>query len=140
MKSAVYYFSRTGNTKRFAEAISELFKIPLLDIASVESTSVADFDLLIIGTPVNGFRAAPEVFSFIQKLPEGKNKKTILFCTYAVAKGSTLKGLEQELSQRGYKTLLSVSKRGIKPSKTEFSDALTEISKCVETASKTSFV
>ncbi|MGD0645039.1 MAG: flavodoxin domain-containing protein [Candidatus Bathyarchaeia archaeon] len=61
MKTAVYYLSRTGNTRRFAETISELLKVPIYDIALVESASAADFDLLIIGTPVNGFRAVPEV-------------------------------------------------------------------------------
>ena len=132
MKTAVFYFSRTGNTKRFAEAISESLKIPLFDIASVQPASVIDYDLLIIGTPVNGFKAVPEVFSFVKKLPEGVNKKTILFCTYAVAKGSTFKNLEQELSKKGYKNLLTVSKKGVKPSKADFADALKEITKSVE--------
>jgi hypothetical protein len=59
-----------------------------------------------------------------------------LSSTCAVAKGSTLKGLEQELSKKGYRNLLSVSKRGVKPSKTDFSEALTEIAKCVETFSR----
>ncbi len=132
MKTAVFYFSRTGNTKRFAEAISESLKVPLFDIASLQPASAADYDLLIIGTPVNGLKAAPEVFSFIQKLPEGVNKNTILFCTYALAKGSTFKVLEQELSKKGYKNLLTVSKRGVKPNKTDFADAICEITKCVE--------
>jgi flavodoxin len=138
MKTAVFYVSRTGNTKRFAEAISESLKVPYFDITVSEPASATNFDLLIIGTPVNGFRAAPEILSFVQKLPEGENKKTILFCTYALAKGSTFKGLEQELSRKGYKNLLSVSKRGVKPSKTDFSDALTEITKCLETSARPS--
>ncbi len=132
MKTAVFYVSRTGNTKRFAEAISESLKAPCFDITALGAVSAADFDLLIIGTPVNGFRAVPEVLSFIQKLPAGENKKTILFCTYAVAKGSTLKGLEQELFKKGYKNLLSVAKKGVKPSKTDFADAITEITRCLE--------
>ena len=138
MKTAVFYFSRTGNTKRFAEAISESLKVPYFDIASLQPASATDYDLLIIGTPVNGFRAVPEVSSFIQKLPEGGNKKTILFCTYAVSKGSTFKILEQELSKKGYKNLLSVSKRGVKPSKADFADALSEISKYVENSAEPS--
>jgi len=138
MKTAVYYLSRTGNTKRFAEAISELLKVPIFDIALVEPESTTEYDLLILGTPVNGFRVVPEVLSFVQKLPKGENKKTILFCTYVVAKGSTFKGLEQEISKKGYKNLLSVSKRGVKPSKTDFSDVLTEINKWLETSSKPS--
>ena len=131
MKTAVFYFSRTGNTKRFAEAISESLKVPDFDITSLPPASATDYDLLIIGTPVNGFKAAPEVFSFIQKLPEGVNKKTILFCTYAIAKGSTFKILEQELSKKGYKNLLSISKKGVKPSKTDYADAASKVTKYV---------
>ena len=36
-----------------------------------------EYDLLIINTPVIGFKAVPEVFSFIKKLPEGVNKKQL---------------------------------------------------------------
>ena len=136
MKTAVFYFSRTGNTKRFAESISESLKAPLFDIATAKPSLAADYDLLVIGTPVNGFRPVPEVLSFVQKLPENANKKTILFCTYAVSKGSTFKILEQELYKKGYKNLLSVSKRGVKPSKADFAESLKEITKCVEHSAK----
>ena len=127
MKTAVFYLSRTGNTKRFAEAISESLKAPLFDITSIKPEMQTDYDLLIIGTPVNGLKACPEVFSFVQKLPEGVNKKTILFCTYAIVKGNTLKTLEGELSKKGYMTILAVSKRGVKPNKNDFEDAINEI-------------
>ena len=70
MKTAVFYLSRTGNTKRFAEAISESLKAPLFDITSIKPEMQTDYDLLIIGTLVNGLRACPEVFSFVQKLPQ----------------------------------------------------------------------
>ena len=137
MKASVFYLSRTGNTKRFAEAISESLKTPLFDIAAIKPESQTDFDLLIIGTPVNGFRACPEVLSFVQKLPEGANKKAILFCTYAIAKGNTLKNLEQELSKKGYMVLLTVSKRGVKPNKNDFLDALNEITTCIKQLNQT---
>ncbi len=132
MKTAVFYLSRTGNTKRFAEAISELMSAPLFDVKSIKPETQTDYDLLIIGTPVNGFTACPELLSFVQKLPEGVNKKTILFCTYAVAKRNTLENLKQVLSKKGYTTLLMVSKKGIKPSKNDFADALSEIKTCIE--------
>jgi len=131
MKTAVFYLSRTGNTKRFAIAISEALKAPLFDIALVKPEMQTDYDLLVIGTPVNGFTACPEVLSFVQKLPEGVNKNVILFCTYAIAKGNTFKNLEQVLSKKGYVTLLMVSKKGIKPDKNDFADALNEIAACI---------
>jgi len=132
MRACVLYLSRTGNTRRLAEAISDLLKTPIFDIAKSEPSIIEDFDLLILGTPVTGFQPAPEVLSFIKRLPEGEGKKTILFCTYAVAKGSTFKILEKELATKGYRTILSVSKKGVKPSKADFADVLDEIARTVE--------
>jgi flavodoxin len=62
MKACVLYISRTGNTKRLAEAISELLKAPVFNISKAPEPSVTqDFDLLVIGTPVMGMRPTPEV-------------------------------------------------------------------------------
>jgi flavodoxin len=133
MQACVLYISRTGNTKRFAEAISESLEAPIFNIADAPEPSVTqDFDLLVIGTPVMGMRPTPEVHSFVKRLPECTGKKTILFCTYAIRQGGTLKVLEKELTQTGYVTILTLSKRGLKPSKADFSDAIDEIKKAVE--------
>jgi hypothetical protein len=48
-------------------------------------------DLLIFGAPVNGFRPAKEVLPLIVSLQQGAGKKAIVFCTYTIMKGSTLK-------------------------------------------------
>jgi flavodoxin len=133
MKACVLYISRTGNTKRLAEAIAEVLEAPIFDISAAPDPSVADeFDLLAIGTPVMGMRPTPEVHSFVKRLPECEGKRAILFCTYAIRKGGTLNVLEKELAEKGYVTIVSVSKRGLKPSKADFSDVLDEITKAVE--------
>ncbi len=133
MKACVLYISRTGNTKRLAEAIADLLKAPIFNIASAPDPSlVLGFDLLIIGTPVMGLGPAPETHSFVKRLPNGEGKKTILFCTYAIKQGGTLKVLEKELTTKGYVNVLSVSKRGLKPNKTDFQDVLYQISKATE--------
>ena len=133
MKACVLYISRTGNTKRLAEAIAEVLEAPIFDISAAPDPSVADeFDLLAIGTPVMGMRPTPEVHSFVKRLPECEGKKAILFCTYAIRKGGTLNVLEKELAEKGYVTIVSVSKRGLKPSKADFSDILDEISKVLK--------
>jgi flavodoxin len=130
MKACVLYISRTGNTKRLAEAIADLLKAPVFDIASApEPSLVQDFALLIIGTPVMGLKPAPEVHSFVKRLPDGAGKKTILFCTYAIKQGGTLKILEKELTTKGYVNILNVSKRGLKPSKADFQEVLDQIGK-----------
>jgi flavodoxin len=129
MKACVLYLSRTGNTKRFAEAISESIQLPIFDIEASDPSSFKDYDLLLIGTPVTGFSVAPQVISFAKKLSEGSGKRTILFCTYALAKGRTFDVLEKELAQKGYNNILCVSRKGIKPNKNDFKDAVDAISK-----------
>jgi len=83
MKACVLYFSQTGNTRKFAEAISDSLKIPaVFDMTTTEPSVVDDFDVLILGTPVHGFNPSKGALAFVERLPEGKGKKTILFCTY----------------------------------------------------------
>jgi flavodoxin len=123
MKACVLYLSRTGNTKRFAEAIAESIQSPIFDVEASDPSSFKDYDLLLIGTPVTGFNAAPQVTLFVKKLPEGSGKHTILFCTYAVAKGRVFDALQKELVQKGYINLLCLSKKGTKLGKGDFKDA-----------------
>ena len=130
MKACVLYFSQTGNTQRFAEAISESLKIPIFDIITTKSSVVDDFEVLIIGTPVHGFSPAKQVLSFVESLPEGNGKKAILFCTYIMIKGRTFKKLEKELKKKKYNTILTVPKKGSK-SKKDFADAVDKIAKAL---------
>ena len=132
MKACILYVSHTGNTRRMAEAMADSLKTPVFDIATTEPSVANNFDLLIIGTPVTGFKPAPEVLSFMERLPQGEDKKAILFCTYVMSKGGTLKIMEQELAKKGYSTILTVSKKGVKPDKADFSDAIDEITKTIE--------
>jgi len=76
-----------------------------------------------------GMQPTPEVHSFVKRLPEGLGKKTILFCTYAINQGRALKILEKELTTKGYRNLLNVAKRGIKPNKADFNEILEKLSK-----------
>ncbi len=68
MKTCVLYFSRTGNTKHIAEAISEATKAPNFSITTSAPSVVADFNLIIIGTPVEGFSPAKETVDFVERL------------------------------------------------------------------------
>jgi flavodoxin len=113
-----------------AEAISDSTKAPAFDIASSEPSVVENYDLLILGTPVEGSRPTKETLAFIERLPKAEGKKAILFCTYALWKGSTFKVLEKELASKGYNNILSVSKKGVQPDKpADFSDSIDEIKK-----------
>jgi len=132
MNACILYFSRTGNTKRFAEAIADLTKAPLFSITSTDPSVTNNYDFLFIGTPTEGSRPAKETLEFIKQLPEAKAKNAILFNTCRFWTGGTLKTMEKELSSKGYKTLLSVTKKGMKPDKQEdFSEVLEKIKKAI---------
>jgi flavodoxin len=133
MKFCVLYFSRTGNTKRMAEAIAEATKAPVFAMTSSDPSVVEDFDLLILGTPVEGFRPAKETTEFVERLPKTEGKKAILFCTHALWTGRTFSVLKRELSSKGYETIIDVSKKGMKPEQpAEFSDSINKIQKTLE--------
>jgi len=132
MNACVLYFSLTGNTKRFAETISNMLKIPVFDLAKSVPSIVADYDVLILGTPVHGLSPAKPVSSFIEKLPKANEKKTIIFSTYAIRKGKANKKLENELAEMGYQTILSLSKRGFKLGEQDFADCLKQITDVLE--------
>jgi flavodoxin len=134
MNPCIIYFSRTGNTKRLAQALADATKAPLYDLASTQPSAIENCDLLIIGTPVEGASPAKETIAFIENMPQGKGKKVILFCTYrAFGNERTMKNMEKRLSGKGYETIAKVSKKGMKPEKEEdFSEILSEVKKALE--------
>jgi flavodoxin len=132
MKSCVLYFSRTGNTKQMAEAISEATNAPVFAMASSEPSVVEDFDMLIVGTPVEGFRPAKETTVFVERLPKTEGKKAIVFCTCALWKGRTFGVLKKALSSKGYETVLSVSEKMKKGQPADFSDSIIKIKQALE--------
>jgi len=129
MKACVLYFSRTGNTKRLAEPISESINAPVFDVASSESLFVENYDLLILGTPVEGFKPAKETVAFVERLQKTEAKKAILFCTCRLWKGSTFSVLTKQLTSKGYDTMLSFSKKMNPDKPADFSDVLDKIKK-----------
>jgi flavodoxin len=112
-----------------AESIANALKVPSFDINSSDPALVEDYDMMILGTPVEGFKPAKEAISFIERLSTTESKKAILFCTYKLGKGRTFKTLSEALAAKGYNNILNVSKRGVKKEKTDFSDTIKEIQK-----------
>jgi flavodoxin len=119
MNACILYYSQTGNTKKFAEKISNsLDSATVYDLTINEPNVVKQHDMIILGTPVHGFNPSKESVEFVKKLPEGNGKKTILFCTYRLWKGRVFSKLKGELKKRGYSTILCVSVKA-----KEFTDA-----------------
>ena len=134
MKPAVVYFSRTGNTKRLAQAIAGELKAPIFAMSETMPAALVDFDLLAIGTPVEGSSPAEEASAFIENIPKAEGKKAIIFCTNRIfGSGRTMNKVKEMLEAKGYETILKISKKGMQPDKeADFSDILTEIKKTLE--------
>jgi len=133
MNACVLYFSLTGNTRKFAETISDSLKIQAVyDITTTEPSVVADYDVMILGTPVHGFNPSKESRSFVKRLLEGNGKKTVLFCTYRLWKGRVFGKLRNELKKKGYSTVLCVSAKGKNFSKEDFSDSTAKIAEALK--------
>ena len=134
MNPCIFYFSRTGNTKRLAQAIADATKAPVYDLASAQPSSIANCDFLIIGTPVEGASPAKETRAFIENLPQTQGKKVILFCTYRVfGNERTMKKMEKMLTVKGYQTVTKVSKKGMKPEKeADLSEVIAQVRKALE--------
>lgn len=128
MKACVLYVSLTGNTRMFAETIADSLKIKTVcDITATEPSVVNEYDTIILGTPVHGFNPSKESLSFVERLPEGKGKRAILFCTYRLWKGRTFGKLKKELKKKGYNTVLCVSAKGKEFNEEMFSEATAKI-------------
>lgn len=134
MNPIVVYFSRTGNTKRLAQAIAEATKAPLYDIKEANAEKLSQYDLLIFGCPVEGASPAKEAAAYIASLPAASGKKAILFTTYRLfGNERTMKVIEKELAAKGYETVLKVSKKGMKPEEpTDFSKVLSEVNQTIQ--------
>jgi flavodoxin len=129
MNAAVVYFSRTGNTQKLAQAIATEAKAPIYELSAAEPSKIANIDVLIFGTPVEGSSPTKEAMAYIDNLPAVTGKKAILFVTYRIfGNERTMKAVEKALAAKGYETILKVSKKGMKPGKdTDFSDVLAKI-------------
>jgi flavodoxin len=88
MNSGVVYFSRTGNTKKLAEAIAGTAGCTAADISAFDATGT--FDILFIGSAVYGGKLEPEFSQFIENLNSAKVKRAALFTTYAFGESASV--------------------------------------------------
>jgi len=117
----------------FAETISESLKIEALyDINVIDPSVVADYDVLILGTPVHGFNPSKEALAFVKSLPKSENKESILFCTYRLWKGRTFGKLKKEMKNKGYTTVLCVGTKSKEFTKKDFVEHVKSIEKQIK--------
>jgi flavodoxin I len=69
MKALVVYDSLYGNTEKIAKAIGEAIEAKTLKVSEANLSELASFNLLIVGSPVQGGRATKAVQDFLGKIP-----------------------------------------------------------------------
>ena len=78
MKTIIFYDSLYGNTEKIAQAIGDSLtgEVDVMRVGDVKVSVLKTFDLLIVGSPVHGGRATPNVDALFKQLPahalEGK--------------------------------------------------------------------
>ena len=97
MKVAVRYYTKTGNTKRLAEAVAEAVGAEALPLSSPIEEPV---DILFLGNSYYAFSIDPEVRSFIRSLEKGKVGRIVNFGSAAVL-NSTWKKVKAEADKIG---------------------------------------
>ena len=97
MKYAVRFYTKTGNTKRLAEAVAEELGVEALPITEPITEPV---DVLFLGNSYYAFSIDPEVRSFVSSLSKDKVGKIVNFGTAALLK-STFKKVKAEADKVG---------------------------------------
>ncbi|MBR5428037.1 MAG: flavodoxin [Clostridia bacterium] len=97
MKYAVRYYTKTGNTKRLAEAVAEALGVQALPIGEPLAEPV---DLLFLGNSYYAFSIDPEVRSFVQSLDKSTVGKIVNFGSAAML-NSTYKKVKAEADKVG---------------------------------------
>ena len=97
MKTAVRYYTKTGNTKRLAEAVADAVGTEALPI-SVPVDEPVDF--LFLGNSYYAFSIDPEVRNFIRSLDADKIGRIVNFGSAAML-NSTWKKVKEEADKAG---------------------------------------
>lgn len=99
MKAAVRYYTKTGNTKRLAEAVAGAVGAEALPISTPVDEPV---DILFLGNSYYAFTIDPEVREFIRSLDKNKIGRIVNFGSAAML-NSTWKKVKTEADKAGIK-------------------------------------
>lgn len=130
MKSAIIYYSFSGNTRQVTNALAgfleqkgevTIFEIKALNesanffiqcyrafrkkraVTAWVNYDLKDFDLVCFGTPVWAFGPAPAMNTYLDACPDIQDKSVLLFTTYGSGTGNTrcLDYMQGLLSKKG---------------------------------------
>ena len=97
MKIAVRYYTKTGNTKRLAQAVASAVGAEALPL---EAPIVEPVDILFLGNSYYAFSIDPQVRDFIRSLDKSKVGRIVNFGSAAML-NSTYKKVKAEADRIG---------------------------------------
>ena len=97
MKIAVRYYTKTGNTKRLAEAVAQAVGAEALPISAPVTEQA---DILFLGNSYYAFSIDPEVRAFIRSLDKSKVGCIVNFGSAAML-NSTYRKVKAEADKKG---------------------------------------
>ncbi|MBQ3704005.1 MAG: flavodoxin [Oscillospiraceae bacterium] len=97
MTYAVRYYTKTGNTKRLAQAIADTLGVEALPISVPVTEAV---DVLFLGNSYYAFTIDPEVRDFVRSLDKSKVGRLVNFGSAAML-NSTYKKIKAEADKVG---------------------------------------
>lgn len=125
MNIAIVYDSSTGTTAKAAEAMGKAMEAQghschVQSVAAADPAEVSEADLICVGSWVSGLfiiRQHPTqaTMQFIERLGDLTGKKAVVFCTYKLAVGSTLRQMAQALEGQGATVVEQLKYRGPEP-------------------------
>lgn len=135
MRAVIIYNSLTGTTRKAAHRIASELKALRVEatpvaIDDVDDATVADADLVIVGTWTDGIIVVgqkPAGRKKLRGLPSLSGKKAVVYCTYAVDPGQTLSKLVAEVEAKGAEVLggFALVRHNLDADVAEFVDRLT---------------
>ena len=97
MKAAVRYYTKTGNTKRLAQAVAKAVGAEALPISTPVTEPV---DVLFLGNSYYAFSIDPEVRDFVRSLDKSKVGRIVNFGSAAM-RNSTYRKVKAEADKAG---------------------------------------
>lgn len=114
MKSLVVYYSKTGNTEKIAKAIALGLGADLKRVNEIKMEDIFNYDLICLGTPVQGLAPARPVKEFLDKLPLLSGKKGAAFCTmHRFGHQRALRIIKEKLEMKEISFIGSFSCKGL---------------------------
>ncbi|MBI4721515.1 MAG: 4Fe-4S binding protein [Candidatus Stahlbacteria bacterium] len=108
MKGIIYYYSGSGNTKLACQYIVKKIKNIEIDIFNIVKDGIPNlekYNLVGFATFADFFGPPYLVQTFIENLPQQKDKLAFVFNTYGGMSGKTLKIFDKWVTAKGFKII-----------------------------------